>query len=608
MKCIMDIETNGFYEAANTIWIAVCKDLDKDEIVSFSDYDQKSRPLSEFTEYLSKAEAIIGHNIIGFDLPVVHKILKWEPRPDQKLIDTMIISQLNNYRREGKHSLKNFGQILEDNKIDYQGGFDKFSQEMKEYCIQDVQLNHKVYKYVTNEAKQLIENRPKYKKSLQLEHSIANICANQIKNKWKFDITAAKALYEKLTADMKVIEDELEPKLKPRKIWKDTEDKFPKYLKNGLYTTVTCRMLSEIYNKEVLPTDINIHPADKPFRRFTIIPADLGNMEQVKAMLQDEGWEPTQFTPKGEPKITDDSLENLETDTGQKLKQYYSMRSRHSVLKGWIELAEQNNGRVYVEPFNIGTPTGRQRHSKIVNVPNAGAYLGKELRALFMADEGKVMVGCDSSGNQIRALAHYLNNKELNNYILNGDIHSRTAEIVGVPRQLAKSVLYATVFGAGFAKLGKLVSGKEDLDLGRDIKGKLYTAFPGLKQLLERLNKFFYTTQNGDGLGWIPGLDGRKIYAESSFKLLNYLLQCYEAVTVKGAIVNAFKMFKEENLNVDMLAMVHDEVQVQTLPEQSKRVSEILEYSFGDFITKEWELNIPMAGEAKVGKNWAECH
>jgi DNA polymerase I-like protein with 3'-5' exonuclease and polymerase domains len=67
-------------------------------------------------------------------------------------------------------------------------------------------------------------------------------------------------------------------------------------------------------------------------------------------------------------------------------------------------------------------------------------------------------------------------------------------------------------------------------------------------------------------------------------------------------------MFKEVNLEVDMLALVHDEVQVQTQPQNVKRVKEILSYSFGDFITKELELNIQMAGDAKEGNNWYETH
>ena len=67
-------------------------------------------------------------------------------------------------------------------------------------------------------------------------------------------------------------------------------------------------------------------------------------------------------------------------------------------------------------------------------------------------------------------------------------------------------------------------------------------------------------------------------------------------------------MFKEEKLDVDMLGLIHDEVQVQTKPQNIIRVKEILSYSFGDFITKELSLNIQMAGDAKEGNNWYETH
>ena len=607
MKIIYDIETNGLVDTVDTIWLVVTKNIDTNEIITFSDYDVDSKPLNELVPFLNSATVLIGHNIIGYDNVVMYKLLNWVPPTSIKMIDTMIISQMNNFRREGKHSLKNFGLILNDAKGE-SPDFLKYSPEMKTYAIQDVNLNHKVYKYVINEAQQLIANRPKFQQALKTEHAIAELCSEQVKGKWKFNTPLARSHYEYLASEMKIIEDEINPTLKPRKVLIDKDPKKAKYLQDGRLSSVSARMLSQFLGTEIKQTDTDKWNPNDTFQRFNMIEADLGNMDQVRGMLLDNGWQPSQYTPKGEPKITEDTLSSIKGDIGQKVLKYYQLRSRHSVLRGWIELAETNNNRVYVEAFNIGTPTYRQRHSKIVNVPSSNSFFGKEMRELFVADQDKVMVGCDSSGNQIRALGHYLNSKEINDHILNGDIHQRTADVVGVPRQLAKSLLYATIFGAGFAKLGKMVNGIEDLEKGREVKNKLYVAFPGLKELNNRLNKFFYTTQNKDGMGFIPALDGRKIYAESSFKLLNYLLQAYEAITVKSAVVNAFKMFKEEKLNVDMLGLIHDEVQVQTKPENIKRVKEILSYSFGDFITKELELNIQMAGDAKEGNNWYETH
>ena len=607
MKIIYDLETNGLIPEVSNIWIAVCKNIETNEITTFSDHDKDSKPLNELLPFLNKCEILIGHNIINYDNVVLHKLLNWQPPKSIKMIDTMLLSQMNNFRREGKHSLKNFGKILGDAKLEF-SSFHEYTEDMKTYAIQDVNLNHKVYNYVTREAVDLIKNRPNYKQALQTEHAIATLCANQVKNKWKFNTVLAKKHYEYLTSEMKIIEDEINPTLKPRKVLIDKEPKKAKYLQDGRLSAVSARMLSEFTGTEIKQTDTDKWKPNKLFQRFNMVEADLGNMDQVRGMLLDNGWEPSMYTPGGEPKITEDTLHTIKGDIGKKVLKYYQLRSRHSVIRGWIELAELNNGRVYVEAFNIGTPTSRQRHSKVVNVPNSNAFFGSEMRSLFIADPGKVMIGCDSSGNQIRALCHYLNNKKVNDHVLNGDIHQHNADTVGVARPLAKGLLYATVFGAGFAKLGKMVTGIEDIDKGKEVKNKLYSALPGLKELVEKLNRFFYTTKNKDGLGFIPGLDGRRIFAESSFKCLNYLLQTFEAITVKTAVVNSFEMFKDENIEVDILGLIHDEVQVQTKPENVKRVKEILEYSFGDYITKKLELNIQMGGDAKSGNNWNDCH
>ena len=479
-KVFLDLETNGLLDTVDTIWLAITKDPVTNEVKTFSDHDEKSEPLKDLIPYLDSFDSIIGHNLIAYDLPVMLKLLNWKPKADVKLVDTMIISQLNNFRREGKHSLANFGKILKDAKGE-SPAFDHYSEEMKVYGIQDINLTHKVYKYVVNEAQTLIANRPNFQQALKTEHAIAEICARQVTTKWNFDTPKAKKFYEQLTAEMKVIEDEINPTLKPRKVLIDKEPKKAKYLQDGRFSAVSARMLSEFTGTEIKQTDTDKWDPKKTFQRFKMVEADLGNMDQVRGMLLDNGWEPSMYTPGGEPKITEDTLKTIKGDIGQKVLKYYQLRSRHSVIKGWIELAELNNNRVYVEAFNIGTPTSRQRHSKIVNVPNSNAFFGKEMRSLFIADENKVMIGCDSSGNQIRALCHYLNNKDVSDHVLNGDIHQHNADTVGVSRPLAKGLLYATVFGAGFAKLGKMVTGVEDVDKGKEVKNKLYNALPGLK-------------------------------------------------------------------------------------------------------------------------------
>ena len=79
---------------------------------------------------------------------------------------------------------------------------------------------------------------------------------------------------------------------------------------------------------------------------------------------------------------------------------------------------------------------------------------GKELRELFVAEPGDVVVGADSSGNQLRGLCHYVRNSDFTREVIFGDQHQRNADILGCDRPTAKSYLYAYLFGAGDAKLG----------------------------------------------------------------------------------------------------------------------------------------------------------
>ena len=77
MKLVYDIETNGLLDTVDTIWLAVVKNIDTNEVFTFSDYDADSKPLNELLPFLNKATVLIGHNIIAYDNVVMHKLLNW---------------------------------------------------------------------------------------------------------------------------------------------------------------------------------------------------------------------------------------------------------------------------------------------------------------------------------------------------------------------------------------------------------------------------------------------------------------------------------------------------------------------------------------------------
>ena len=106
--------------------------------------------------------------------------------------------------------------------------------------------------------------------------------------------------------------------------------------------------------------------------------------------------------------------------------------------------------------------------------------------------------------------------------------------------------------------------------------------------------------------GYVPGLDGRKVYVPQDYQTLNYLLQSCEAITTKAALHYQMKKIKEEKLNADPRLYYHDEVAWSVAEEDAQRVLEILTESFAEG-PKEMGVTI-MAGEGTIGNNYAEVH
>ena len=197
--------------------------------------------------------------------------------------------------------------------------------------------------------------------------------------------------------------------------------------------------------------------------------------------------------------------------------------------------------------FTIGTPSFRCRHRGIVNIPGVHAQYGKDLRSLLTCEKGTKLVGADSAGNQFRGLAHYMGDDEFTASVVVGqesdgtDAHSRNAAILGVSRSVAKSFIYAYLFGAGMSKLGEVVTGLKSPKAGKIADEKFKAAFPKLKELKDKLLMEFNKNKMKTGIGFIIGADGRRVIVGSEHQLLNYLLQTLEGITCKTALVYQYK-------------------------------------------------------------------
>ena len=193
--------------------------------------------------------------------------------------------------------------------------------------------------------------------------------------------------------------------------------------------------------------------------------------------------------------------------------------------------------------WTIGTPTFRCRHEVIVNLPAVTAPWGRELRELFRADAGERLVGADSSGNQLRGLCHYVSNPDFTREVIYGDQHQRNADALGCSRPIAKSYLYAYLFGAGDAKLGQVLTGKANPSAGKKSREDFAKGIKGLGELKKKLS-YLWKANNG----FFPALDGRPVFCPAEHQTLNYLLQSAEGITCKAALSYAMRKIKDEGL------------------------------------------------------------
>lgn len=160
-RYIFDIETNGFLRDCTHIHCIGLYDIDTHQTFVFND-EGTEEPVARAITYLEEAYQIIGHNIVGYDIPVIKKLFPWF-EPHGQVMDTLLLSRLyhpdllqTDKRRRwkdmplklyGRHSLEAYGYRLGTNKGDFGKDTDwkHWSQEMQDYMVQDVNVTTKLW-------------------------------------------------------------------------------------------------------------------------------------------------------------------------------------------------------------------------------------------------------------------------------------------------------------------------------------------------------------------------------------------------------------------------------------------------------------------------------
>jgi hypothetical protein len=163
VNLVFDLESDGLYHDVTKIHCVGIYDLDTKQILVFND-EGSEQPITKAVQMLEDAECVIGHNIINYDLPVIRKLYPWF-QPAGMSLDTLVLSRIyhadilkTDQKRKwkhmplqlyGRHSLEAYGHRLGE----YKGSFGKttdwkeWSQEMQDYCVQDVHVTQKLWQH-----------------------------------------------------------------------------------------------------------------------------------------------------------------------------------------------------------------------------------------------------------------------------------------------------------------------------------------------------------------------------------------------------------------------------------------------------------------------------
>lgn len=619
MRLVFDVEANGLLDKADKIWCITSKDIDS------GDKDQWSiKTGKNITEAIQDkvyiADELIGQNIIQYDLPLIEKVTGLDYV--KKVTDTLVMSRLLNPDRSkpagytgkgGPHSLECYGHRLGRAKPGHED-WQNFSPEMLHRNDEDTEITHLLYNYLIAEMGDW-----DWSEALRIEHETARIIAQQERNGILFDKPRAVEYVQRLSSEIETIDEEIVPQL-PKTLVRPYPGPLSRpFLKTGGYTKRARAYLDEAYPEAA-------GCIAGPFSRIRFDIFDLGSVAKIKQYLISNGWEPENWNySKTTGERTSAKLEGdfkgVDGKIPTQVKRRITWRHRRSQIEGWLGRLRED-GRISAGANPCGTNTRRMKHRDVVNVPKANAnkktreliwdtqlqkdIFGTQMRSLFTVPVGYKLVGHDASGIQLRLLAHYMGDKEFTEQILSGDIHEYNRKLAGLSdRDAAKTFIYALVFGAGDHKIGTIVGGTSTD--GAELKGNFFAALPKLEKLIKSVKR-------ASGKGYLKSLDNGKIWMRRGDdgriqrnKALNALLQGAEAVIMKQSAIYLDQWVSEAKLDAIKVLDMHDEAQWQVKEEDVEPYCELAVKSIvqaGEY----FNLNIPLAAEAKAGNNWAETH
>jgi DNA polymerase I-like protein with 3'-5' exonuclease and polymerase domains len=524
---------------------------------------------------------VIGHNLFGYDIPVLKRL--WDIDIDSSRVkDTLVMSRLADPQRDKGNSLRSWGERLNFPKGDH-SDWSCLSDEMVTYCKRDVELTAAVYDRL------LFELRDFGTDSVELEQRVQEITQKQVRNGWKLNVGQAIYLVATLKEKLYDLEDAVHRVFRPLPTF--VKEVRPKVKKDGTISVVGLKFLGDQWSS--IAGD---------FSRIDYPEFNLGSRQQIGRHLQHFGWKPCQHTEHGQPIVNEKVLMGIkDIPEATYISEYLMVQKRIAQVESWIEAADEDTERVHGQVNTNGAVTGRMTHSKpnVAQVPASRAPYGVECRSCWTVPEGYKLVGFDASGLELRMLAHYMNDEEYTNEVINGDIHTANQKLAGLEsRDQAKTFIYALLYGAGDAKLGSVAGGSRAT--GERLKKRFMSNLPAFADLKTRV-------ASEAAQGWVRGLDGRRLTVRSEHAALNTLLQSAGAIVMKQALILLDKYGILWGLDYKIVGNIHDEVQSEVKAKDAEKFGR-LAVSCLEAAGLHFNLNCKLAGEYKIGTTWSETH
>lgn len=629
-----DIEADGLLEEATCVHCATlinCVTKEEKEFTDAESFLEWYRPLAD-------TAILVGHNFIAYDAEMLQR--HWQAEiPTSRIVDTYVLSQMYNPNlpkpkgcKKGGHSLEAWGLRLKYPKGEFDD-FATFSPRMLTYCRRDARLTALLFRRLSERMRSVGFSE----RGCELEHHAWAVIHNQQRrNGFPFDYQRAQGLYVTLRAREEELKNEIE------KLWPPTVQVVGRYITgrkcDGSPNLQFLRHQEQYLRVEWEEPVWNDKKEryDHGYRVYDYVAFNLGSPTQRVEKLLELGWEPTSHTPTGQPRVDEDSLLDYAEKSGQQevkaLAKWIVVNSRANMVNTWLESYNHETGAIHGQLFLAATLRYKHSSPNSANIPAVrmkkdedgeehiqyeedGAW-SYECRDLFTSgsDPDFLLVGIDGTGIQNRCLINGLIKTvgeeavaEFKELALRGDIHKHNIDVLGLANKAAaKKFYYTLMMGGGGARLaadqvqfGTKMTDKE----GAAKKAALVKSIPGFGDLIEVLQSELRRT------GRIKLCDDTPILVPSDHMVIPYLLQGDESRLMKQAMIFVHEEIHRNGWQEDVfkVADIHDEWQYRV----RKHVVDAFITAALPCFEKAGEsfgYRIPISGDAKVGRTWAETH